>query len=97
MHGKPSRITLHENSLVFSGLAQETTIGRYHSLYADLKTMPQDMRVTARTADGIAMGIEHESEPVAAVQFHPESIMSLGQDAGMRMIENVVAHLARRN
>jgi anthranilate synthase len=42
------------------------------------------------------MAFEHESEPVAAVQFHPESIMTLGQDAGMRMIENVVAHLTRR-
>jgi anthranilate synthase len=97
MHGKPSRIALEENSLVFSGLTQETTIGRYHSLYADLKTLPKDMRVTAQTADGIVMGIEHVSEPVAAVQFHPESIMSLGQDAGMRMVENVVAHLTRRD
>jgi anthranilate synthase len=42
------------------------------------------------------MGIEHAKEPIAAVQFHPESIMTLGGDAGMRMIENVVAHLARK-
>jgi anthranilate synthase len=42
------------------------------------------------------MAFEHESLPIAAVQFHPESIMTLGQDAGMRMIENVVAHLSRR-
>ncbi len=42
------------------------------------------------------MAIEHRSEPVAAVQFHPESIMSLGGEAGMRMIENVVAHLTKR-
>ena len=42
------------------------------------------------------MGIEHAKEPIAAVQFHPESIMTLGQDAGMRMIENVVAHLSRK-
>jgi len=97
MHGKPSRIALQENSLVFSGLDPEITIGRYHSLYADLEKLPPSLRITAQTADGIAMGIEHESEPVAAVQFHPESIMSLGQEAGMRMIENVVAHLARRS
>jgi anthranilate synthase len=97
MHGKPSRIALQENSLVFSGLDSEITIGRYHSLYADLEKLPPSLRITAQTADGIAMGIEHESEPVAAVQFHPESIMSLGQEAGMRMIENVVAHLARRS
>jgi anthranilate synthase len=42
------------------------------------------------------MGIESEKEPIAAVQFHPESIMTLGQNAGMRMIENVVAHLPRK-
>ena len=42
------------------------------------------------------MGIEHDREPVAAVQFHPESIMTLGGDAGMRMIENVVVHLAKQ-
>ena len=42
------------------------------------------------------MAFEHRSEPIAAVQFHPESIMSLGGDAGLRMIENVVAHLPRR-
>ena len=96
MHGKPSRISLEENSIVFSGLDREATIGRYHSLYADPATLPQDLRISAVTEDGVIMGIEHQSEPVAAVQFHPESIMSLGQDAGMRMIENVVAHLARR-
>jgi carbamoylphosphate synthase small subunit len=58
--------------------------------------LPKEFRVTAETDDGVVMAIEHESEPVAAVQFHPESIMTLGQDAGMRMIENVVAHLARK-
>ena len=49
--------------------------------------------MTATTSDGIVMGIEHRDLPIAAVQFHPESIMSLGQDAGMRMIENVVERL----
>ncbi|MEE9313227.1 MAG: anthranilate synthase component I [Rhizobiaceae bacterium] len=96
MHGKPSRITAQENSLVFSGLDPHITVGRYHSLYADRATLPKEMRVTAETEDGVIMGLEHESEPVAAVQFHPESIMSLGQDAGMRMIENVVAHLVKK-
>ena len=96
MHGKPSRVKAAENSLVFSGLGSEITVGRYHSLYADKASLPEALRVTAETEDGVIMGIEHVSEPVAAVQFHPESIMSLGQDAGMRMIENVVAHLAKR-
>jgi len=96
MHGKPSRIKVSEDSLVFSGLDSEVTVGRYHSLYAQSSELPKDFRVTATTDDGVIMAIEHKTEPVAAVQFHPESIMSLGQDAGMRMIENVVAHLAKR-
>jgi anthranilate synthase len=53
--------------------------------------------VTAETEDGVIMAFEHKKEPVAAVQFHPESIMTLGHNAGMRMIENVVTHLAGKN
>ncbi|MEL6947961.1 MAG: anthranilate synthase [Pseudomonadota bacterium] len=93
MHGKPSRISVEPNSLTFSGLNGGLTVGRYHSLYADAAQLPAGFKVTARTADDVIMGIEHTEEPIAAVQFHPESIMSLGQDAGMRMIENIVAHL----
>jgi anthranilate synthase len=52
--------------------------------------------VTAESEDGTIMAFEHRKEPVAAVQFHPESIMTLGGNAGMRMIENVVAHLPRK-
>jgi len=96
MHGKPSRISITEPGLVFSGLDDEITIGRYHSIHATAQKLPNEFTVTAVTEDGIVMGIEHQSEPVAAVQFHPESIMSLGGEAGMRMIENVVAHLGRR-
>ena len=93
MHGKPSRIRVQEPGKVFSGLPKEITVGRYHSIFADPSRLPDEFEVTAETEDGVVMGIEHRSEPVAAVQFHPESIMSLGHNAGMRMIENVVAHL----
>ncbi len=96
MHGKPSRIRVDAHRTIFSGLPQEVTVGRYHSIFADLARLPDDFEVTAQTDDGVIMAIEHKSEPVAAVQFHPESIMSLGGEAGMRMIENVVAHLPRR-
>ena len=95
MHGKPSRIRVHEAGKVFSGLPKEITVGRYHSIFADPSRLPEEFIVTAETDDGVVMGIEHRSEPVAAVQFHPESIMTLGGNAGMRMIENVVAHLVR--
>ncbi|WP_011581533.1 MULTISPECIES: anthranilate synthase [Chelativorans] len=97
MHGKPSRIRAGHNSLIFSGLPQEVTVGRYHSIFADPVRLPKPFVVTAETEDGVVMAIEHESEPVAAVQFHPESIMTLGHNAGMRMIENVVAHLPRKS
>ncbi|MEM7289799.1 MAG: anthranilate synthase, partial [Pseudomonadota bacterium] len=95
MHGKPSRITVTDPGLVFSGLENNITIGRYHSIHAVTQKLPNAFTVTALTDDGVVMGIEHASEPVAAVQFHPESIMSLAGEAGMRMIENVVAHLGR--
>jgi anthranilate synthase len=97
MHGKPSRINILTHGRVFSGLGDEVTVGRYHSIYADKSTLPEEFEITAQTQDGIIMGIEHHEEPVAAVQFHPESIMSLGGEAGMRMIENVVAHLPNRS
>ena len=93
MHGKPSRIRINHPGKVFSGLPKNVTVGRYHSIFADPSRLPDDFVVTAETDDGGVMGLEQPSLPVAAVQFHPESIMSLGQDAGIRMIENVVAHL----
>ncbi len=95
VHGKPSRIRVNDPGKVFSGLANHITVGRYHSIFADPATLSKDFIITAETEDGIIMGIEHKSEPVAAVQFHPESIMTLGGEAGHRMIENVVALLAK--
>lgn len=96
MHGKPSRIRVLEPGIVFSGLGREVTVGRYHSIFADPSTLPVEFMITAESEDGTIMGIEHMKEPVAAVQFHPESIMTLGGDAGMRMIENVVSKLSKR-
>ncbi|MCX2723083.1 anthranilate synthase [Roseibium salinum] len=93
VHGKPSPIILSGNSLLFEGLNAPVIVGRYHSLFAKRDTLPGDIRVTAETNDGVVMAIEHENEPIAAVQFHPESIMSLDQDAGHKIIENVVSRL----
>ncbi len=96
VHGKPSRIRIAKPGIIFAGLPGEVTVGRYHSIFADPVRLPKEFEVTAETEDGVVMAFEHRTEPVAAVQFHPESIMSLGGEAGMRMIENVVAHLPRR-
>jgi len=96
MHGKPSRIRILKAGTVFAGLPQEVTVGRYHSLFADRSHLPETLTITAETEDGVIMAVEHRSEPLAAVQFHPESIMTLGGNAGMRMLENVVQRLTNR-
>ncbi len=92
-HGKPSRIDVVDPGILFEGLPREIAVGRYHSLHLDRATIPGVLKVTALTSDGVVMAIEHRDLPVAAVQFHPESIMSLGRDAGFRIVENAVAGL----
>ncbi|MFZ5735352.1 MAG: anthranilate synthase component I [Pseudomonadota bacterium] len=86
-HGRPSRIQVRGGTLM-RGLPNEVTIGRYHSLYVDMSDMPKELTVTASTEDGIAMAIEHNTLPVGGVQFHPESLMSLGGEVGLRIVEN---------
>ncbi|WP_417769809.1 anthranilate synthase component I [Stappia sp.] len=95
MHGKPSPVTFEAGSMLFEGLSSPVTVGRYHSLHALREALPAGFRVTSQTEDGVVMAIEHEAEPIAAVQFHPESIMSLDQDAGHRIIHNVVTKLVK--
>ena len=69
-------------------LPDEIVVGRYHSLYVEHDSMPGELVVTAATDDGVAMAIEHRTLPVAGVQFHPESLMSLGGEVGLRIVEN---------
>ncbi|MBI2875624.1 MAG: anthranilate synthase [Candidatus Tectomicrobia bacterium] len=94
MHGKDSRIRVL-GGRIFIGLPDEFTAGRYHSLFAVRETLPPVLRVTAESEDGVIMAIEHASLPLAAVQFHPESILTLEEDLGLRLIRNVVACLGR--
>ena len=96
MHGKISRIGVARPGTVFAGLPEVVTIGRYHSLHVRADSLPEALEVTARGNDGVVMALEHRDLPIAAVQFHPESIMSLGQDTGIRMIENVITRLVDR-
>ena len=95
MHGKASRIAVRGGRL-FAGLPDAFTAGRYHSLFAIPETLPASLQVTAQSEDGVVMAVEHATLPVAAVQFHPESIMSLGDEIGLRLLRNVVTQLARR-
>ncbi len=94
MHGKTSTI-LHDGSEIYSGLVQNFQAMRYHSLVGDPATLPDCLEVTARTEDGIIMGIRHREYPIYGVQFHPESI---GTTNGHRLVENFIflAHGNRR-
>ena len=89
MHGKPSWIT-HQGKGVFEGLPERFQVGRYHSLFAKPESLPNCLEVTATSDDGVIMAVRHKELPVEAVQFHPESILTLENDCGLRMIENVV-------
>ena len=95
-HGRPSRVQVRGGRLMRS-LPGEIVIGRYHSLYVERGTMPDVLDVTASTEDGVAMAIEHKTLPVGAVQFHPESLMSLSGDVGLRIVENAFRLGARVN
>jgi anthranilate synthase len=95
MHGKGSEIT-HDGKGVFEGLPSPFRVGRYHSLYADREALPSCLEITAESDDGIIMGIRHRELPIEAVQFHPESILSLDRDCGLKLMENMVEQYAHR-
>ncbi len=88
MHGKQSVAYLDRESRLFRGMEESMPVARYHSLAADPATMSEVLRVTARTADGEVMAVEHRDYPVYGVQFHPESVLTPG---GIRIIRNFLA------
>lgn len=75
MHGKMSRIT-HGGKGVFEGLSEDFEATRYHSLTLDPDQIPDCLEITARSEDGVIMGVQHKELPIYGVQFHPESIAS---------------------
>lgn len=85
MHGKQSIAKLDTKSTLFRGCPQEVPVARYHSLAADAATIPEELIVTAQTADGEVMAVEHREYPIYGVQFHPESILT---PDGARMLRN---------
>jgi len=84
MHGKMSKVH-HDGKGLFKGLNNDFDATRYHSLVVDPATLPDSLEVTARTDDGIIMGLQHKSHPVHGVQFHPESIAS---EQGHALLKN---------
>jgi anthranilate synthase len=94
MHGKPSTVRVLGGKLLEEH-PRSFDAGRYHSLIAKRDSMPEVLTVTAETPEGVVMSVEHANLPVAAVQFHPESILSLEDDIGHRLVDNVMRVLAR--
>jgi para-aminobenzoate synthetase component 2 len=88
VHGYTSEIH-HDGAGVFAGLPDPLTATRYHSLALDPATVPSGLEVTARTPDGVIMGVRHRTRPIEGVQFHPESVLS---SAGHDLFANWLAH-----
>ena len=76
MHGKQSEVKFDRSCPLFKDIPEKAPVARYHSLAADEETMPECLKVTARTCDGEIMAVAHEEYPIYGVQFHPESIMT---------------------
>jgi anthranilate synthase len=94
MHGKSSTVH-HSGKGIFEGLPENFRVGRYHSLYAIPEKLPSCLEVTAESEDGVIMGVRHRDLPMEAVQFHPESILTLDGQCGLKLMENVVKVLGR--
>lgn len=86
MHGKTSAIA-HDATGVFAGLPTPFIATRYHSLCLDEATLPSDLRVTARSEDGVVQALAHTRLPISAVQFHPESVLS---EYGEQLVRNAL-------
>jgi anthranilate synthase/aminodeoxychorismate synthase-like glutamine amidotransferase len=76
VHGRTSRIR-HQGRGIFAGMPDPILGCRYHSLIVDEATLPAELEVTARTEDGLVMALQHRRFPLAGVQFHPESILTV--------------------
>jgi para-aminobenzoate synthetase component II len=87
MHGKTSLVR-HRDEGVLDGLPDPFEATRYHSLVVEPDGLPAELEVTAETADGTIMGLRHRTLPVEGVQFHPESILTVG---GYRLLANWLA------
>jgi len=96
MHGKPSPVLLtndgQKKDSIFSTLPEEFEVARYHSLHGIKDKIPDCLEITALTEDDIVMGIKHKTLPFAAVQFHPESILT-SPSHGMTILKNALRYL----
>lgn len=87
MHGRQSMVHFDRSCPLFHGCSETGMVARYHSLAADPDTLPEALKVVARTEDGQVMGVQHRDYPIYGLQFHPESILT---PEGGRMLENFI-------
>ena len=92
VHGKVSRIR-HDGREIFADLPDPLDVVRYHSLTIDPATLPSELEVMARAADGTIMAVRHRAHPIWGVQFHPESILT---QCGMDLLRNFLRLAASR-
>ena len=90
MHGKQSQVRFDLDCPLFRGCPETALVGRYHSLAADTETLPECLKITARTEDGEVMAVQHRAHPVYGVQFHPESILT---PDGKTMLQNFIKEM----
>ncbi len=91
MHGKTSRIR-HDQRTIFSDVEQNFVATRYHSLVIDPETVPDSLEISAKSDDGVIMGVRHKTYPVEGIQFHPESILTT---EGPKIIKNWIQNGTR--
>lgn len=92
-HGKQSLID-HCGTGIYHGLPSPLPAGRYHSLVGE--RIPEELEVTATHGD-IVMGVRHRTLPVEGVQFHPESILTMAEDHGLRLLKNLLASITSKH
>ena len=88
MHGKQSDVKIDNSSKLFKGLPENIKVARYHSLAAEAKSLPTNLKILATTDDGEIMAVAHKEYEVYGLQFHPESILT---PDGKKIIENFVS------
>ncbi|RNB82825.1 aminodeoxychorismate/anthranilate synthase component II [Brevibacillus fluminis] len=91
MHGKTSSV-FHDQKTIFKGIPSPFVVARYHSLIVEPDSLPSELEVSARTAEGEIMAIRHREYPIEGVQFHPESIIT---EHGKQLLANFLAHYAK--
>ena len=90
MHGKQSVCSVDRESVLFAGMPDEIMVARYHSLALQEDTLPECLKVIARTCDGEVMAVAHKRNSVYGVQFHPESILTpYGEEIVRNFLENL--------